>query len=107
MMDNHLIKEWALKHSIEKKTIELCKKAILNYEREEPDEFNSTFRKVMIDDAEYNVVRLSLNFSNSPEYLLKNISMVLNVYYGEKFILRYEALYSIDGEPEDDFFEPF
>lgn len=106
-MDIIELKNWAFEHKIEEQTINSFYEMLDNYKTDDPEEFNDVFKNIRINDLSLQVHTISLNLGNWPECSYNTVSASMWIHHKEKQIASYKAIYTLDGEPEDDFFDLF
>lgn len=104
-MEINELKNWAIEHNIDKRIIEFFENLLINYEKDDPEEYNGFMQGIDKEMLTYNVHTISLNLGNWPECNYNTISVATRVYYKDKQIANYKVLYLFSGEVEDDFVE--
>lgn len=99
------LKEWVMKNSIEEKTVEAFEGFLKNYESGNPEEYGEVFGTINKKELVYQIHTISMNLGNWPKCNYNTVSASMWVFYNEKQICSYKALYTFDGVPEDDFFD--
>jgi nicotinic acid phosphoribosyltransferase len=107
MLNINEIKKWAKKHNIEERTKKDFFEFLDNYKLECSDEYQEIFSNISKKDLKLQIHKVSLNLGNWPECSYNTISVSMWIFYKEKQLANYKALYTLDGEDEDDFFEVF
>ncbi|MGE5458937.1 MAG: hypothetical protein ACM3NJ_00645 [Methanobacterium sp.] len=101
------LKTWAIEKNIDQKTKTLFIKMIENYMEEYTEEYCECFGNIPINDLYLDVHTVSLNLGNWPECNYNTISASMRIQYMSKDIANYKVMFTLDGEPEDDFFDVF
>lgn len=101
------LRDWAIKYDIEKDTKTAFFKMLENYKADDPNEYNEVFKNFRPDELQLEVHTISLNLGNWPECSYNTISASMRISHNGKQIGSYKTLYTLDGSPEDDFFEIF
>lgn len=95
---------WAIKNNIDQRTRTLFWEMLENYKNEDPDEYSEFFGHIPIGDLYLHIHTVSLNLGNWPECNYNTVSAHMGIWYNDKQIAKYEALFTLAGEPEDDYF---
>lgn len=93
---------WGETHNISRRTIESFKKLLINYELDDPVEYNAVMNEIDKENLIYDVHTISLNLGNWPKCSYNTVSASMRVFFGNRQIAKYRVYYLFSGEAEDD-----
>ena len=99
------LKNWATEYKLEERTKTSFFKMLENYKLDNPEEYQNVFGNIKMDELSLQIHTVSLNLGNWPECSYNTVSSSMWIHYKERQIASYKALFSLNGEAEDDFFD--